>query len=55
MKTALIVLTIGFVSLAVIIICVLAIVTSTNKGAGLFEGGRGDETDKIEPPENTGG
>lgn len=50
MKTALIILTIGFVSLAVILIGVLSIVTSTNRGAGWIAGmGRNDQSE--DPPQ----
>jgi hypothetical protein len=37
-KTALIVLSIGFVSAVVLVICVLAIVTSTTRGAEWLQG-----------------
>lgn len=42
MKTALIVLSIGFVSIAVLVICVLSIVTSTTRGAEWIQGKSGD-------------
>lgn len=52
MKTALIILTVGFVSLAVIVIGVLSIVTSTNRGAGWFAGmGRNDPPPEDPPRE----
>lgn len=51
-KTALIILTVGFVSLAVIVISVLSIVTSTNKGAGWFANmGRNDAPPEDPPQE----
>ena len=48
MKTGLIILAIGFVSLVVVLICVGSIVTSTTQGARWLEGmGRNDP-----PPED---
>jgi hypothetical protein len=41
-KTALIVLTIGFVSVAVLVICVLSIVSSTTRGAEWLQGKTGN-------------
>ena len=55
MKTVLIILTVGFVSLAVIVIGVLSIVTSTNRGAEWLQGRSGAGTDEKKPPETSGG
>lgn len=55
MKTAFIILTVGFVSLAVIVIGVLSIVTSTNRGAEWFQGRGGGGQDEKKPPESSGG
>ena len=55
MKTALIILTVGFVSLAVIIIGVLSIVTSTNRGAEWFQTRTRGTHDEKKPPEDSGG
>ena len=53
MKTALVVLSIGFVSLVVIAICVLAIVTSTNRGAAWFQGKTDPGAGTKKPPESS--
>jgi hypothetical protein len=52
MKTALIVLTIGFVSIAVLVICVLSIVTSTTRGAEWIQG---KSEDRTADPEDAAG
>ena len=51
MKTALIILAIGFVSLVVILICVGSIVTSTTQGARWFEGVGRNDPPPEDPPE----
>lgn len=50
MKTALIVLSIGFVAIAVLVICVLSIVTSTTRGAEWIQGKSEDRTAGTDDP-----
>lgn len=53
MKTGLIILAIGFVSLVVVLICVGSIVTSTTQGARWLEGMGGNDSAPDDPPEET--
>lgn len=50
MKTALIVLSIGFVAIAVLVICVLSIVTSTTRGAEWIQGKSQDRPAEADDP-----
>ena len=52
MKTALIVLSIGFVAIAVVVICVLSIVTSTTRGAEWIQGKSADRP--ADPDDDAG-
>jgi len=52
-KTAFIALTVGFVTIAVVAICVLALVTSTTRGTEWLLGGR-RTGDTERPPESPG-
>ena len=53
MKTGLIILAVGFVSLAVVLICVASIVSSTTQGARWFEGMGRHDPPPDEPPEGS--